>query len=204
MPQLAISSARWSWWYWCHRAIHLCWNRRKLLFPSKVPLRSQMSGKLGRGHPGARHSRCWLEQVRRRDAATLERIISDHVLPGSTVVTDAWGGYINVGTMNHGVYQHQVVVRVNNFVDPIDADIYTQKMEGLWMHAKRKLRYQSGTSWQLFGTYLLAFKWRFSHKTNIFGNYLCLLSDNYHIRLSSYKKNIFGNYLWYVFIKCIF
>jgi len=45
--------------------------------------------------------RCWLEPVRCRDAPTLEpptleRIISDHVLPVSTVVTDAWGSYINV------------------------------------------------------------------------------------------------------------
>jgi transposase-like protein len=125
--------------------------------------------------------RCWLEPVRRRDAPTLEQIISDHVLPGSTVVSDAWGGYINVGTMNNGVYQHQVIVHANNFVDQVHADIHTQNIEGLWMQAKRKLRYQSGTSRELFGSYLSAFQWRFSHKNNIFGNYLCLLSDNYHI-----------------------
>ena len=83
--------------------------------------------------------------------------------------------------MNHGIYQHQVVVHANNFVDPIHADIHTQNIEGLWMHAKRKLRYQSGTSRALFETYLSAFQWRFCHKDNIFGNYLCLLSDNYHI-----------------------
>jgi len=35
--------------------------------------------------------RCWLEAVARRNAATLEQIITDHVLPGT--VTDAWAGY---------------------------------------------------------------------------------------------------------------
>jgi len=36
---------------------------------------------------------CWYEAVAGRDAPTLERIITGHVLPGTTIVTDAWGGY---------------------------------------------------------------------------------------------------------------
>jgi len=90
--------------------------------------------------------RCWLEIVARRNARTLERIIADHVLPGSIVVTDAWGGYANVGQMNNGVYQHEVVVHAQHFVDEHHPEINTEAIEGLWMHAKRKLRYQSGTS----------------------------------------------------------
>jgi len=90
--------------------------------------------------------RCWLEIVARRDAATLERIITAHVLPGSIIVTDACGGYNNVATINNGVYDHQVVIHAQNFVSPVHNDVHTQTIEGLWMHAKRKLRYQSGTS----------------------------------------------------------
>jgi len=52
--------------------------------------------------------RCWLEIVARRDAATLERIITAHVLPGSIIVTDAWGGYSNVATINNGMYDSSV------------------------------------------------------------------------------------------------
>jgi len=92
---------------------------------------------------GRSTGRCWLEPVWGRDSPTLERIINDHILHGSPVVTNAGGGYINVGTMNHSVYQHQVVVHAPNFVDPIHADIHTQNIERFWMQAKRKLRYQS-------------------------------------------------------------
>jgi len=78
----------------------------------------------------------------------------------------------------------KMIAHAHHFIDPIHADIHTQNIEGLWMQAKRKLRYQSGTSRQLFGSYLSAIQWRFSHKTNIFENFLGLLSDNYHIWLS--------------------
>ena len=125
--------------------------------------------------------KCWLEVIARRNAATLERIISDHVLPGSIVVTDAWRGYTNVGTIQNGVYQHETVVHARNFVDVTDPDMHTQTIEGLWMHAKRKVRYQSGTSRALFTSYLHAFQWHYSHKRHVFGAYLHLLADNYNI-----------------------
>lgn len=129
-----------------------------------------------------RHTgRCWLEIVQRRDAQTLEQIIMNHILPGTIVVTDAWRGYVNVNTINGGVYTHEVVVHAENFVDPVDAEIHTETIEGLWMQVKRKLRYQSGTSRGLFPSYLSAFQWRYSHKVHVFGQYLRLLSDNYNI-----------------------
>jgi len=69
-------------------------------------------------------------------------ITTDHVLPGTITVTDAWAGYA-VNQINNGVYQHYVVVHARNFVDPVHGDVNTQMIEGLWMQAKRKLRYQS-------------------------------------------------------------
>ena len=125
--------------------------------------------------------RCWLQIVHRRDAQTLEPIITAHVLPGSVIVTDAWAAYGNVSTINNGVYDHQVVVHAQHFVDPVHSDIHTQTIEGLWMHAKRKLRNQSGTSRKLFPRYLAEFQWRHSHKAHVYGQYLKLLSDNYAI-----------------------
>ena len=101
--------------------------------------------------------RCWLEVVARRDAATLERIITAHVLPGSIIVTDTWGGYNNVANINNGMYDHQVVIHAVNFVDPVHNNVHTQTIEGLWMHAKRKPRYQSGTSQKLFPATLQSF-----------------------------------------------
>jgi len=43
---------------------------------------------------------------------------------------------------------------LENFVDPNHPEVNTQAIEGLWMQAKRKLRYQSGTSRALFPSYL--------------------------------------------------
>lgn len=125
--------------------------------------------------------KCWLEIVNRRDAQTLEPIICAHVLPGTVIVTDAWAAYGNVSTINNAVYDHQVVVHAQNFVDPVDTDIHTQTIEGLWMHAKRKLRYQCGTSRNLFPRYLSEFQWRHSHKHHVYGQYLKLISENYLI-----------------------
>jgi hypothetical protein len=125
--------------------------------------------------------RCWLEVVARRDAATLERIICNHALPGTKIVTDAWRGYNNVGQLNHGIYDHTVVVHANNFVDPVHSEIHTQTIEGLWMQVKRKQRYQGGTSHGKFHTYLAEFQWRFSHKQHVFGHYLQLLCENFNI-----------------------
>src|SRR6218665_666736 len=51
-------------------------------------------------------------------------------------------------------------------------------IEDLWMQAKRKLRYQSGTSNGLFRSYLSAFQRRFSHKEHVFGQFINLPSDN--------------------------
>jgi len=122
-----------------------------------------------------------MEVVVRRDARTLERIISNHVLPGTTIVTDAWRGYVNVAQLNNGVYDHAVIVHAHEFVDSVHADIHTETIEGLWMQAKRKLRFQSGTSRGLFASYLGEFQWRNSHKQNVFGCYLQMLCVNYNI-----------------------
>jgi len=37
-----------------------------------------------------------MKVVARRNAAMLEQIITDHVLPGTIIVTDAWAGYNNI------------------------------------------------------------------------------------------------------------
>jgi len=89
-------------------------------------------------------------------AATLEWIIQDHVHPGTVVVTDAWAGYANVNNLNNGVYQHEVLVHAQEFVHSIHHEIHNENTEWLWMHAKRKLRYQCGTSRSLFGCFPVA------------------------------------------------
>ena len=112
--------------------------------------------------------RCWLQIVGRRDAQTLEQNIMKHVLPGTVIVTDAWRGYANVNQINNGVYTHEIVVHAQNFIDPVHPEIHTETIEGLWMQAKRKLCYQSGTTRGLFPSYLSAFQWQKWHKLHVF------------------------------------
>ena len=87
-------------------------------------------------------------------------------------MTDAWGGYVNVATLNNGVYVHEPVVHTHNFVDQILPEIHTQTVEGMWMQVERKLRNQSSTSRNLLQSYLPEFHWRYSHKANTFTQYL--------------------------------
>src|SRR6218665_1118496 len=96
-------------------------------------------------------------------------------------------GHVHFGHACHrfasaDVYTHEViVVHSENFVDPVHAEMHTETIEGIWMQAKRKLRYQSVTTHGLFPNYLSTFQWRNSHKLHIFGQFLGLLSDNYNI-----------------------
>ena len=117
--------------------------------------------------------RCWMEVVVRQDAPTLEHIISNHVFPETTTVTDVWRGYQNVAQLNNGVWsrRHCACSRVC-WLDP---DIHTESIEGLLMQAIRKLRYHSGTSRGLFESNFSQFQWHNSHKQNVFDCYLQML-----------------------------
>jgi len=76
--------------------------------------------------------------VAHRDAPTLERIISNHVLSGSgtTVIMDAWQGYQNVAQLNNRVYSHTIIVHTHEFIDSDDPYVHTETIEELRMQAK--------------------------------------------------------------------
>lgn len=124
--------------------------------------------------------KCFLVPVRDRTAATLEAIISQHILPGSHIISDGWRAYSNLDTLNNGVYMHSTVIHEANFVDPDDDLVHTQHIENMWMRAKRKLKRQCGTSRALFHTYMDEFVWRCNFTgLNLFPNFLIAISDTY-------------------------
>lgn len=97
-------------------------------------------------------------------------------------MSDAWRAYNNVDQIGGGIYEHQVVVHEHHFVDPDDRTIHTQRVENMWMRAKRKLRRQFGTSEALFPSYLHEFIWRNKFQNrNLFGHFLVCLSEQYPI-----------------------
>ena len=123
--------------------------------------------------------KCFLTEVAARDANTLLPLIEEHILPGSRIISDGWGAYGNVATINGGVYAHDVVIHERNFVDPKDADIHTQNIENMWMRAKRKLKRQFGTHRHLFQSYLSEFQWRSHNKENTFEHFIVSITTLY-------------------------
>ena len=69
-----------------------------------------------------------------RNQPTLLRLIQRYVAPGTTIITDKWKGYINLG--NHG-YVHEDVNHSTNFVDPVSRT-HTNGIEGTWNHVKNR------------------------------------------------------------------
>ena len=70
----------------------------------------------------------------KRDESTLVAIIQKFVLPGTTIITDGWKAYVNLG--NYG-YVHADVNHSVNFVNPVTGG-HTNLIEGTWTHAKYK------------------------------------------------------------------
>ena len=84
-----------------------------------------------------------------------------------------------------GIYTHDVVVHDTNFVDPRDPEIHTQSVESMWKRAKRKLRAGSGTSAELFPSYVMEAMWRenYAHDDGkeVFASMLHLITQYYRV-----------------------
>jgi len=99
---------------------------------------------------------CFAVLVEKRDAATLLPIIQKYILPGTTVVSDLWRAYNCLG--NEG-YVHLTVNHSINFVDPY-THANTNRVENMWMRAKRRNKKECGTAKNLLASYLSEFMWR--------------------------------------------
>ena len=60
---------------------------------------------------------CFAKRVPDRTANTLEEVIKEYVVPGTTIHTDLWSGYTNISQCG---YVHKTVNHSQNFVDPVD------------------------------------------------------------------------------------
>jgi IS1 family transposase len=128
-------------------------------------------------------NRCFMAIVNRRNRQTLEQLILQHVLPGSRIISDMWPAYANVNQLQGGIYYHDTVNHTLGFLNQQNPDIHTQTIEGLWRWAKRKIRYQSGTSRMLFPSYIAEFVWRknFSPDHDVFSAFLTAIADQHPV-----------------------
>ena len=106
-----------------------------------------------------------------------------NVVAGSRIISDSWPMYVAILQLRNGIYEHSAVKHQLHFVDPLDDTVHTQNIEGLWMHAKRKLRRQSGTSRALFPTYLAEFVWRrwVAQQSDAFSAFIAAVAGEYPV-----------------------
>ena len=56
--------------------------------------------------------------------------------------------------IHDGIYSREIIINQQHFVDPLNNEVHTQKVEKMRMQFKRKLRQQFGTSEALFQSHL--------------------------------------------------
>jgi len=125
----------------------------------------------------------FLAEVPDRSSHTLIPIIEAHVELGSHIMSDGWRSYRELRNSNMG-YLHDFVNHSENFVAPEDPFVHTQTIEGLWTHAKKKLRRISGTNRSLFVSYIREFEWRWRNggpnwRESVFSKFLASLREQY-------------------------
>ena len=119
-------------------------------------------------------NRVFMIPVADRRAETLLSVIREWVQPETRIVTDMWRSYNRLA----GEYaEHSQVNHSLNFVSPEDPMVHTQNIENRWLHAKKKLRNQFGTSAENLEGYLAEYAWRsrIEDKRKVFNEILILL-----------------------------
>ena len=81
--------------------------------------------------------KCFMHLVYNRSEPHLTHMIRQHVAPGTTIITDGWPAYRNLGSAG---YTHRVVIHEENFVSPIDQHVHTQRIESTWSSLMRFIR----------------------------------------------------------------
>ena len=120
---------------------------------------------------------CFLVPVGQRDKDTLLSIIRAHILPGTCVMSDMWKAY---DCLKDEGYTHVTVNHSLNFVDP-DTGAHTQRIENTWWGVKRSMS-RTGTSKDLFESYLQEWLWRRHYGDDPFGNIIKHIADLYEVR----------------------
>jgi transposase-like protein len=97
-------------------------------------------------------------RVANRSSETLLAAIQQKILPGTRIISDGWKAYSQLAS--HG-YIHDIVNHSENFVDPEDSTINTQRVERMWRTLKEII--PRGASSETRWTYLFEFVFKQRH-----------------------------------------
>lgn len=104
-----------------------------------------------------RTRKLYFQVVPDRTAATLLPIIRDHVLPGTTIMSDLWGAYRQIAKLDKN-YDHQTV---NHSIEFVGRDGQcTNRIESLWNKSKIRFKEMRGVRRFYIQQYLDEFMWR--------------------------------------------
>uniref|UniRef100_A0A182W7W2 DDE_Tnp_IS1595 domain-containing protein n=1 Tax=Anopheles minimus TaxID=112268 RepID=A0A182W7W2_9DIPT len=106
----------------------------------------------------------WL-RVETKTQGVLNDLILRHVAPGTRILSDCWAGYNGLSALG---FQHETVNHSHNFVDPLQGDVHTQRIENVWRWLKHFLK-QKGTN--ICGSlegYFAEYMFRKKHEANVF------------------------------------
>ncbi len=97
-----------------------------------------------------------------RTAATLLPLIQQWVRPQTRIVSDGWSAYGGINALQQQ-YDHNWVNHKVHFVSPGDPSVHTQGIDATWGAIKRDMKHLSGTTPNLFPTYLFQYMFRRFH-----------------------------------------
>lgn len=119
---------------------------------------------------------CFMFTVPDRTAATLLPIISTHILPGTTIMSDQWRAYNGIVGITGGGFNHQTVNHSLNFVDP-NTGANTQRIERSWKAAKERNKRHNGTHRSMLDSYMCEYMWRTRTKVQQLDVFDAILAD---------------------------
>ncbi|GBL73930.1 hypothetical protein AVEN_230867-1 [Araneus ventricosus] len=103
---------------------------------------------------------CFFAVVENRTSEVLLSVIEEHILPGTTVMSDCWSSY---QCLSDEGFVHLTVNHSMHFVDP-DTGAHTQSIEGTWSAIKRDLNGTNHVKGQ-FDSYMAAYMWKRKNST---------------------------------------
>ena len=115
---------------------------------------------------------CFLSSVEDRSAETLIPIIKEHVLPGTTIISDCWKAYAR---LEEEGYVHQTVNHSKEFVNK-ETGAHTNTIESTWRAVKTSLP-KHGTVKSLYDTYFVEYIFRKRHLNSADDQFLTFLNS---------------------------
>ena len=122
--------------------------------------------------------RVFMVETERRNASTLEHIITSYVERGSIIHSDGWRGYRSLSELGYE-YVHETVIHEREFVS--STGVHTNRIEGLWSAFKRKYRSVTNKKKEMVSSYIAEWMFRRLHKGRVLSELIKSINHFYPV-----------------------